>query len=187
MNSIFDFFLRAKHWLIFLLTFGLTVVGQIAVIASMIVNPLSPEALFRKLTIVIFVATMLSMLPWFVWLWAEGSFLASLQQALFVPNLRFFRFALLLPLLYLCVFFWVFQTTHPVWFLIILPIHFFAMFCILYSMHFVSKNLVQAELQRRATFQDYAGYFFLLWFYPIGIWIIQPKINRFFAARPEPT
>jgi len=187
MDSISKFFLRAKHWLIFLLTFGLTMVGQIAVITSMIASPLSPEAMFRKLTLVIFAATMLTMLPWFGWLWAAGSFLSSFQQTIFVPKLRFFRFALALPLLYLCVFFWVFQNPHLGWFLIILPIHFFAMFCIIYSLYFVSKNLAQAEIRRRATFQDYAGYFFLLWFYPIGIWIIQPKINRFFAARPKPT
>lgn len=183
MNSILEFFLRTKHWLMFLLTFGLTMVGQIAVIASMIANPLSPEAMFQKLTLVIFTATVLAMLPWFAWLWAAGSFLSSLQQAPLVSELRFFRFAIASPLPYLCVFFWVFQSSHPEWFLIILPIHFFAMFCIFYSMYFVSKNLAQAEIQRRATFQDYAGYFFLLWFYPIGIWIIQPKINRFFAAR----
>jgi hypothetical protein len=27
-------------------------------------------------------------------------------------------------------------------------------------------------------FRDFAGEFFLVWFYPVGVWIIQPKINK---------
>jgi len=49
-------------------------------------------------------------------------------------------------------------------------------------MYFVARNLSQLEIGRRAAFSDYAGYFPFLWFYPIGIWIIQPKINRFYEA-----
>jgi hypothetical protein len=28
------------------------------------------------------------------------------------------------------------------------------------------------------NFGEFAGEFFMLWFYFIGIWIIQPKINK---------
>ena len=63
-------------------------------------------------------------------------------------------------------------------FAIIVPVHLFAMFCIFYSLYFVAKTFKTVELQRTVTFSDFAGEFFLLWFYPIGIWIIQPKINR---------
>jgi hypothetical protein len=38
------------------------------------------------------------------------------------------------------------------------------------------------ELQREVTFSDFAGEFFLIWFYPVGIWIIQPKVNKFAQA-----
>jgi hypothetical protein len=31
------------------------------------------------------------------------------------------------------------------------------------------------------SFYDFSGPFFLLWFFPIGIWIIQPRINRLFT------
>jgi hypothetical protein len=53
----------------------------------------------------------------------------------------------------------------------------FYMFCTLY---FVSKSWVLAETGNAATFYDYAGPFFLTWFFPIGIWVIQPKVNRLF-------
>ena len=34
------------------------------------------------------------------------------------------------------------------------------------------------ELQKEATFNDFVGEFFLIWFYPIGIWFVQPEINK---------
>jgi hypothetical protein len=64
---------------------------------------------------------------------------------------------------------------------IILPLHLFSMFCIFYSMYFVAKTIKTVELQRKVGFGDFAGDFFLLWFYFIGIWIIQPKVNRFYG------
>jgi hypothetical protein len=32
---------------------------------------------------------------------------------------------------------------------------------------------------------DFAGEFFLLWFYPVGIWIVQPKINKMVESTPD--
>ena len=65
-------------------------------------------------------------------------------------------------------------------FAIILPLHLLSMFCIFYSMYFAAKTFKTAELQRKVEFGDFAGEFFLLWFYFIGIWIIQPKVNKLY-------
>lgn len=61
---------------------------------------------------------------------------------------------------------------------IIIPMHFFAMFCMFYSLYFVAKTFKTVELQREVSFSDFAGEFFTIWFFPIGIWILQPKINK---------
>lgn len=61
---------------------------------------------------------------------------------------------------------------------VIIPLHVFSIFCIFYSYYFVSKTFKTVELQREASFSDFAGEFFMIWFYPIGIWILQPKINK---------
>ena len=61
---------------------------------------------------------------------------------------------------------------------IIVPLHLFSMFCIFYSLYFVAKTFKTVELQREVIFSDFAGEFFMIWFYPIGIWIVQPKINK---------
>ena len=183
MNSISDFFLRAKHWLLFVLTFGLMMAAQIAVMVFIAAGPASPEELFDKLTFVIFLVTLLSCFPLYSWLWVLGSFLSNLQRPDLRLSARFFQFAIIFPLPYIYLFFLVFQSKRPEMFLVIFPLHLFAMFCIFYVMYFVAKNLAQLENARRATFSDYAGYFFLIWFYPVGVWIIQPKINRLYSAQ----
>lgn len=63
-------------------------------------------------------------------------------------------------------------------FAIVFVLHLFSMFCMLYVLYFVAKTFKTAELQKEVTFSDFAGEFFLIWFYPIGVWIIQPKINK---------
>ncbi len=50
-----------------------------------------------------------------------------------------------------------------------------------YDLYFVSKNLVLAETSKSASFYDYAGPFFLIWFFPVGVWFIQPRINRLYG------
>lgn len=62
--------------------------------------------------------------------------------------------------------------------ILIIPLHLFSMFCIFYSIYFVAKTFKTVELQREVNFSDFAGEFFMIWFYPIGIWLIQPKINK---------
>jgi len=51
------------------------------------------------------------------------------------------------------------------------------------QIYFVSKSLVLAETGRPAVFYDYAGPFFLVWFFPIGVWIVQPRINRLYERK----
>lgn len=62
--------------------------------------------------------------------------------------------------------------------ILIVPIHFFSIFCIFHSMYFAAKTIKAVELQREVTFNDFAAEFFLIWFNVIGIWILQPRLNK---------
>jgi len=62
---------------------------------------------------------------------------------------------------------------------LIFLVHMFAMFCIFYCIYFVAKTIKTVELQRPVTFGDFIGEFFMVWFSFIGIWILQPRINKF--------
>jgi len=55
--------------------------------------------------------------------------------------------------------------------------------CFVYCLYFNAKSFRAAELQRPVTFSDFAGEFFLIGLFPLGVWFIQPRINRMFYKR----
>ena len=184
MIAITSFFLRAKHWQIFAPLFGLYTTRMAIGMASFPTVPSSPDALGLAgfLFGTVMVAAMLCILIWF---WSLGSFLSSIVRPVLRLNSAFFRFAVIYPCLYMFAFIPFFLDPRPsaTWVAIIVPFHFFAMLCMFYNLYFVSKNLALAETGRAASFYDYAGPFFLIWFFPLGIWVIQPRINRLYAMQ----
>ena len=70
---------------------------------------------------------------------------------------------------------------------VLFPLEMVASFCMLYTFYFIGKELKAVELQRPVGFSDFAGEFFLLWFYYIGIWILQPRINKLFDEHQQYT
>jgi hypothetical protein len=59
---------------------------------------------------------------------------------------------------------------------------FFAIFQVIIS---VCKTIAKIELQREVSFGDYFTDLLLMIFFFIGVWILQPKVIRFFAANEE--
>lgn len=71
----------------------------------------------------------------------------------------------------------------PFVYLIIL-LHLFSMYCMLYCIYFLSKALISTETQNKnIQTSEYIGYIFGFWFFPIGIWFIQPKIKKIFIDK----
>ncbi|HXY23158.1 MAG TPA: hypothetical protein VEI73_00785 [Candidatus Acidoferrum sp.] len=181
MNPIAKLFLGAKHWQIFSLIFVPMAVGQIA-LATSVSAAVPTEEGFQRAATLAGILAMLFMLFLVGWFWAMGSFLSSIAD----PRLRlrraFFHFALVYPPIYLPVFIAIFAriTTAPGVFAIIFPLHFLVVYCTLYLLYFVSKSLVLVERGQPVSFYDYSGPFFLLWFFPLGVWVIQPRINRLY-------
>lgn len=66
---------------------------------------------------------------------------------------------------------------------VVIPMHLFSMFCIFYLLYFASKTIKTTELKRTVTFSDFIGEFFMIWFFPIGIWFIQPRINKIVSEK----
>ncbi|CAH0336676.1 hypothetical protein FVB9288_02387 [Flavobacterium sp. CECT 9288] len=190
-------FLKAKHWQLFILTFGIPLIFQIILMSTLfatITTQTTPDPTiifsymkYFPLLMLLFMALL------FGWFW---SIAIGLQKkvpqdiSMKVKKFKIFFFIPLVYLLLLMLFINIaidgFDTANPEpniaiiasYFVIIFPLHFFSIFCILYSMYFVAKTFKTVELQRAVKFGDFAGEFFIMWFYPIGIWIIQPKINK---------
>lgn len=188
-------FLRAKHWQLFLLTFGIPIIIQILMTLIMFVSISSGNdddsflltMLFFPIVMIVFIGTQ------FGWFWSVAIGLQSKVPENVKMKVKKFKLLFFIPLIYIItisilVSFLTIGITEsgeaqspellPGLFLIIIPLHLFSMFCIFYSLYFVAKTFKTVELQREVSFSDFAGEFFMIWFYPIGIWIIQPKINK---------
>lgn len=184
MTTIETYFLRAKHWQLFLLLACTWLFGPLIAVVTQISVSLKPGAVTADL--IGGGVWVLGVVCFMGWLWAMGMFCNSLNSPPVRGRTAFFRFAFIYPLLYMVAFVAVFfdlGISISPW--IIVPLHLFAMFCIFYDLYFVSKNLTMAERGRAVTFYDYAAPFFLIWFFPVGIWFVQPRVNQLYIHRKD--
>lgn len=65
-------------------------------------------------------------------------------------------------------------------FLLLILFDFTYIFCIAYCATFIAKNLKALELQKPVVFSEYIIDIFLIWFFILGIWYIQPRLNKLF-------
>jgi hypothetical protein len=179
MLVLANFFLRAKHWQLFLL---LCVVPTILEFTAAGYMP-TTFRFWRDLGPVSFLflgLMFVDMLCLFAWLWAMGSFLIALQKPVVRLKLSFFRIALIYAPVYGIAFFAVLLTYEPP-VQAVLPLHLFAMYCMFYIFYFVARSLATVNKGKEVFFSDYAKPLILLLLYPIGVWRIQPRINQLYA------
>ena len=51
----------------------------------------------------------------------------------------------------------------------------------IYIVYFAAKTLKTIELNKEFKFKELSRVFFLILFLPIGIWFIQPRINKIYS------
>lgn len=181
-------FLNAKHWQLFILMVGLPFLFQIITIVYVIVmgNPL-----FAFSTFPIFMLLYVSI--FFGWFWSIGVGLHKFLPENHGLNIKKFKIFFFIPLAYIVLLMFsmmylgIFSTFPPpddmilISLILIVPLHLISIFCMFYMLYFCSKTIKSIELNREVDLSDYAGEFILLWFYFVGIWILQPKINRIYS------
>ena len=191
-------FLKAKHWQLFLLTFGIPIILQIILMGSMISNFATntiPDPKIMSNYMKFFPMIMvLFMVIFFGWFWSVAIGLQNKVPKNVTMKVKKFKVFFFIPMVYMVfiLLFMAFAINELIsnsgelnvvfigsMVAVIVPLHLFSMFCIFYTLYFVAKAFKTVELQREVKFSDFAGDFFMIWFYPIGIWIIQPKINKF--------
>ncbi|MGN6294763.1 MAG: hypothetical protein ACTHMV_18585 [Chitinophagaceae bacterium] len=178
--------LHLKHWQIFLMIVGFPLIFEFVSAVMLAQGNLSFVTITFLIKMVLVVGAFLG------WFYTLGVNLYKKIPDTVQMNLMRFKLFLIIPFVYilflLLFFFNTFGKTvvdegqavvRGVEFIILL--HLFCMFCLFYCLYFNAKALKAAEWQRPVTFSDFAGEFFLLWFFPFGIWILQPRINRLFA------
>lgn len=167
-------FLNLKHW---------QLVGLFAGIPFLIFYNFASKP-FISIPILGTVAILM-----FAWLWSIPSVLDPLIPA--DQKLRYPLFKLAFFLITFFSFIWVIYSglsfeyreemafQIPEW-LRILIFYFLIFFNVLYlwCIAYVARTIRTAELGRKAKYGEVIGLFFLIWFFLIGIWHVQPRLNR---------
>jgi hypothetical protein len=183
MDSLADFFLRAKHRQIFALTWGIYGAGQVTLAEVAPPGALSFTNNWRF--ILLFETLLLPFVLCFMgWLWSMGSFLYALVKPPLRLNIAVFRAAVAYTALYLLAALPLFLNLNeraPE--AMVISLHLLAMLCLIYLFHFVAKSLVMTNKGKDVTFGDYGVYLALLWVSPLGVWMIQPRVNQLYAER----
>lgn len=134
------------------------------------------------------------------WIWSISTQLHKKLPAEANLNVRNFKLIFSIPILYtVSLTLWLayeFYFVYPesssnlqslMW--IIIFFHVVSMICILAGLRFAAQTMRSVELGRLARFSEYAVEFFLIWFSPVGYWILQPRLNKLTESgeAPAPT
>jgi hypothetical protein len=194
-------FLNAKHWQLFLLGFGIPMVFQFLFMFSVVAGmnaqgELDPATFFSFMSFlpIIIVFSMGILFGWF-WSIAIGlqnkipedvrMKVGKFKVFFFIPLIYISLISLLIFSMMSMIAGMMASTVSIVGVGVIFFLHMFSMVCIFYVMYFAAKTLKTVELQREVSFSDFVGEFILLWFFPIGIWFLQPKINKMMEEEDE--
>jgi len=185
-----NIFLKAKHWQLFLLNFGIPFFLYIAISIVMIGDILGhdnagPDMVFSYMPI-FFVLGFFANLIQYGWTWSVAIKMNRIIPEEFKLNTMAFKIFFWLPLIYFPIFaiFFIlmFRSIDSITmsFLLLIPVHLFMVFCAFYCIYFTARVVKTAEYKRYTTVSDYIAEFIMIWFFPIGIWFIQPKINKMY-------
>jgi hypothetical protein len=129
----------------------------------------------------LFMLIMLSLWIYSVAIWCNSKLPVSRQSSTLL-----FCLSLVIPLVYVLVYFFFYlpllQTGSapakpPLW---LLPMHMLSMFCLFYSFWFTSSKFKSLLDNEDSGFMIFSSTFFLLFIFPLGVWIIQPSVNQLF-------
>jgi hypothetical protein len=174
-------FLKLKHWQLFILVIVIPLIFQFIKIGSITSYDNYGTALDNFPIIFIFGIGI-----YFNWLYSLGTNLFRKLPSNELLNIKAFKFFVFFPLFYfLLTSIFLFRTpSNEVpsigMFAIMIPLQFLTLFSNFYSIYFIAKALKMVDRQKQCVFSEFAEEFFLIFFFPFGIWKIQPKINKLF-------
>ena len=190
-------FLKAKHWQLFILISGIPFALQSIFMFSIFshletnTNPNLDKVFdnmkFAPMIMLVFIAII------FGWLWSVAIGLQKKVPDNITMKVKKFKIFFFIPIVYiLCLMFFMTFVMNGLIdggepnaglirgiVFVIVPIHLFSIFGIFYTFYFAAKTIKTVELQREVKFSDFGSELVMIWVFPVGIWLIQPKINKF--------
>lgn len=183
-------FLKLKHWQLFLLTIGVLLLVSLYSGFSVKLeeeNRSVSDAVAKFLTIVPF-------LTYYLWIWSIGAWLNRHMDSKVATKTVYFSTSIVVSC-FLFFFLSIFNMVYwdlssgpqeDFWFFFLLAlILFVTISALLYGLSFVAKAIVRAERESRISSSDFFGEFVMVLMFPIGVWILQPRINTLFDKLKE--
>ena len=134
---------------------------------------------------------MLTMMPIAIviysWIWSIGNVANRAASNGVKRPVRLFNFALPYAFVYMVFAYFFFprpnNTDNPLVPIgLVMVLHATAVACTFYAVASAAIRLKSFETGSRVGFGRAFGTFFLIWFFPLGVWLVQPRANR---ARAE--
>jgi hypothetical protein len=174
MNKV----LKLKSWQ----TFGLIIIMPILLIAigAVLAKITEMKALGFLFAIL---AALTMMISYYGWIWATG--IALFKQGIFNSklNLNAFRFLFVFALFLFLIITPILEPILSVAGLFVIQIT--SLLSFLYCIYFISAVIRDLESKRNIKNSFMIIDFILIWILPIGIWFIQPRINRILTYKEE--
>jgi hypothetical protein len=181
-----EYFLKAKHWQIFIIIVVMPFIISVLSDGFLIINENSKiNIIFRSVIPLILTAFST------FWILIVSLGLQSKIPIYIKMDVKIFKLLYIIPLIFSVFFeelidiFIGFSNNQEFKALITLLLIFTSIlligYCYGYCAYFAAKTFKTVEQRRKVIFGNFSIEFFLFLFYPIGIWIIQPKINKIFA------
>lgn len=170
-------FLSAKHWHLFLLIYGVQLLSRFFFGLNYDPNEdLQDQVLLSALGVLV------GVLVFFLWIWSINVLLAKELNLSGIPSLYLFKLCISLVVVSLAVTFVAAFFLRDVLGFLFTVVPFVTLILIIYCLAFTARTLKSIELARIATLNDYVGDILLFFILPIGIWFIQPRVNKIFAG-----
>lgn len=203
MKQIAESFLKPKHWILFILGYGIQIVFYLIMLPKSIHQPLTvdpQEQFVQTMSVFRMFGPMMILMSLVIygWIWSIVNALYDKLPPFADINLRkfnlIFGFAFTYVISLSILLSWYFSNldfltifekpdANPAvliaFLLAFVVVHLLALVAIFYSIYIAAKTVKTLELQRKVSFSDFVAEFFLIWFFPVGIWILQPKLNRY--------
>lgn len=108
------------------------------------------------------------------WLWSiVAACLKELPENL-TESTSLVKIALVYLIIYIATGVFIWENFETLWVILNL----LAVVAVFYAYDFTARQLVKLEQQKEVIFSEYAGSLVLLLFLPIGVWSIQPRVNK---------
>ena len=170
------FFLKLRHWELFLMLALPTIMSLVFDI------PMEP--------LVVATIGLFMMLVLFGWMFSVSAWsnrqLPESRQRSPLPC----AVGLALPIVYLLMYIFLYipllqqgaPSRPPIW---LLPMHMLSLVGIFYGLWYTARQLKSLQENEDADFMIFSSTFFLLFIFPLGIWLIQPSVNQLYSSRVQ--